>query len=329
MILRSESPTILKARATNPRERSSTKSSAKQKINWLTAWALNTPGFPSITPMPHYGHLPRPDFAGPSPGRPHKANSAWQTLAVVCLNLHHPTYGGRTLCHGGYFAMNEGDAHSDSAAAARRRNSRCLECPSRKKPIGTCDLNRPSGSSKRHGAGRWMKPPGRPFGSTCSCPLPIADPELLRSGSLACGKQRGAARIAGAMGFNMLFSHLRTPEQYRQYSATYPALLVARAASRPIDPFSIARTDATAFRCAEPALRTLWRRFQAEEKIAADMEEPEAARLTSVPTPSISSSAAREPSRWPCGGCIRNRPSTSRIWKCAGRDCPKSTFTIA
>ena len=33
----------------------------------------------------------------------------------------------------------------------------------------------------------------------------------------------GSARIAGSFNFNMLFSHLRTPEQYRQYPAAYRA----------------------------------------------------------------------------------------------------------
>ena len=46
------------------------------------------------------------------------------------------------------------------------------------------------------------------------------------------------------------------------------------AANRPIH---VARDDATAWGRIEPALRGLWRRFQIEGKIPADMREPAAA----------------------------------------------------
>ena len=83
----------------------------------------------------------------------------------------------------------------------------------------------------------------------------------------------GSARIAGSLGFNMLFSHLRTPEQYRTYAATYRESggtgLIA--ANRPV---FVGPDDATAFDLAEPALRLLWRRFRSEGKIPADTPEP-------------------------------------------------------
>jgi alkanesulfonate monooxygenase SsuD/methylene tetrahydromethanopterin reductase-like flavin-dependent oxidoreductase (luciferase family) len=85
----------------------------------------------------------------------------------------------------------------------------------------------------------------------------------------------GSARIAGMFNFNMLFSHLRTPEQYRQYGKIYRAAggrgLVA--ANRPV---FVGPDDATAFKLAEPALRILWRRFREEGKIASDIAEPKA-----------------------------------------------------
>jgi alkanesulfonate monooxygenase SsuD/methylene tetrahydromethanopterin reductase-like flavin-dependent oxidoreductase (luciferase family) len=85
----------------------------------------------------------------------------------------------------------------------------------------------------------------------------------------------GSARIAGEMGFNVLFSHLRTPEQYREYLAAYHAAggrgLIA--ANRPV---FVGPDDATAFAIAEPALRILWRRFRADGKIPADTPEPSA-----------------------------------------------------
>ena len=72
----------------------------------------------------------------------------------------------------------------------------------------------------------------------------------------------------------MLFSHLRTPEQYRQYAAAYREAggtgLIA--ANRPV---FVGPDDRTAFDLAEPALRILWRRFRQEGKIPADTPEPE------------------------------------------------------
>ena len=71
----------------------------------------------------------------------------------------------------------------------------------------------------------------------------------------------------------MLFSHLRTPDQYREYRAAYReeggAGLIA--ANRPV---FVAKDDATAQRQIEQPLRILWRRFQREGKIPADMREP-------------------------------------------------------
>jgi alkanesulfonate monooxygenase SsuD/methylene tetrahydromethanopterin reductase-like flavin-dependent oxidoreductase (luciferase family) len=83
----------------------------------------------------------------------------------------------------------------------------------------------------------------------------------------------GSARIAGSLDFNMLFSHLRTSDQYRQYAAAYRAAggTGRIAANRPV---FVGPDDATAFARAEPALRILWRRFRAEGKIPADTPEP-------------------------------------------------------
>ena len=90
---------------------------------------------------------------------------------------------------------------------------------------------------------------------------------------LGRGEQRGAARVAGALNFNVLFSHLRTPEQYRQYRAAYRDAGGSRliAANRPV---FVAKDDAEAFALAEPALRALWRRFRQEGKIPAGAPEP-------------------------------------------------------
>jgi alkanesulfonate monooxygenase SsuD/methylene tetrahydromethanopterin reductase-like flavin-dependent oxidoreductase (luciferase family) len=83
----------------------------------------------------------------------------------------------------------------------------------------------------------------------------------------------GSAAIAGACNYNMLFSHLRTPEQYRSYVGAYKAAGGRRliAANRPV---YVGATDEQAFAEAEPALRTLWRRFQREGKIKPELREP-------------------------------------------------------
>ena len=112
--------------------------------------------------------------------------------------------------------------------------------------------------------------------------LPTPDPSLPERSWLAVNSS-SSARIAGALGFNVLFSHLRTPAQYRQYRDAYREAggsgLVA--ANRPV---FVGPDDATAFARAEPALRTLWRRFQHEGKIPAATPEPtDLAGLTAHP----------------------------------------------
>ena len=112
--------------------------------------------------------------------------------------------------------------------------------------------------------------------------LPIPADDLARRCWVAVNST-GSARIAGVLDLNVLFSHLRTPDQYREYAAAYrraggKGLL---AANRPV---FVGPDDETAFRQAEPALRILWRRFQQEGKIAAETPEPlHAAELCAHP----------------------------------------------
>lgn len=102
--------------------------------------------------------------------------------------------------------------------------------------------------------------------------LPSASPDLAGRSWLAVNSP-ASAQIAGKLGFNVLFSHLRTPEQYRRYREAYldagGSGLVA--ANRPV---FVGPDDATAFELAERALRVLWRRFQKEGKIPASTPEP-------------------------------------------------------
>jgi alkanesulfonate monooxygenase SsuD/methylene tetrahydromethanopterin reductase-like flavin-dependent oxidoreductase (luciferase family) len=82
-----------------------------------------------------------------------------------------------------------------------------------------------------------------------------------------------AARIAGRFNFNVLFSHLRTPQQYQMYVREYRDAGGSRliAANRPV---FVGADDDDAFGCAEHALRLLWRRFAREGKINASVAEP-------------------------------------------------------
>ncbi len=111
-------------------------------------------------------------------------------------------------------------------------------------------------------------------------PMPSAD---LPSRCWQAVNSVGSAEIAGSLGFNVLFSHLRTPGQYRQYVEAYRRQggrgLIA--ANRPV---FVGADDDSAFATAEPALRLLWRRFQREGKLDAALQEPDdPARLCDHP----------------------------------------------
>jgi alkanesulfonate monooxygenase SsuD/methylene tetrahydromethanopterin reductase-like flavin-dependent oxidoreductase (luciferase family) len=103
-------------------------------------------------------------------------------------------------------------------------------------------------------------------------PLPVPAADLPRRCWLAANSA-GSARIAGAFSFNMLFSHLRTPEQYRTYRAAFRDAggtgLIA--ANRPV---FVGPDDETAFALTDEPLRILWRRFRREGKIEAGTPEP-------------------------------------------------------
>jgi alkanesulfonate monooxygenase SsuD/methylene tetrahydromethanopterin reductase-like flavin-dependent oxidoreductase (luciferase family) len=130
----------------------------------------------------------------------------------------------------------------------------------------------PEGIGPEFGSGQGGDLSHRSFRVPPHRPLPVPAPDLAGRCWLAVNSA-GSARIAGSLGFNMLFSHLRTPEQYRTYADTYRESggngLIA--ANRPV---FVGPDDAAAFGIAEPALRLLWRRFRAEGKIPAETPEP-------------------------------------------------------
>jgi alkanesulfonate monooxygenase SsuD/methylene tetrahydromethanopterin reductase-like flavin-dependent oxidoreductase (luciferase family) len=216
----------------------------------------------------HHGHCPSPLlFALHVAGRTKRIKLG---TAIICLNLHHPLAVAEQ-CATADLLMNGRGAFGFGSGSTPEEFELFGETVTDEAP--------------RHGrfeaalrliqaawSGRIEAADGAAFGVPPHQPLPVASADMT-SRSWIAANSAGAARIAGALGFNMLFSHLRTPAQYREYFAAYRQAggtgLIA--ANRPIH---LAADDATAWTRAEPALRTLWRRFRAEGKIPADTPEP-------------------------------------------------------
>lgn len=216
----------------------------------------------------HEGHLPAPLlFALHLAGRTRRIRLG---TAILCLNLHHP------------LTVAEQCAVADHLMAGRS----AFGFGSGSTPEEFAIMGLPvTEEVERHARfeaalrliqsswkGDVRQAEAAPFGMAPHRPLPLARPELAGECWVSVNST-GAARIAGMLGFNMLFSHLRTPGQYRAYAATYRRAggTGRLAANRPVH---VAQSDADALQRIEPALRLLWRRFQAEGKIAAEVPEP-------------------------------------------------------
>jgi alkanesulfonate monooxygenase SsuD/methylene tetrahydromethanopterin reductase-like flavin-dependent oxidoreductase (luciferase family) len=216
----------------------------------------------------HQGHLPTPLLLA--------LHLAGQTLgiklgtAIICLNLHHPIDVAEQvvvadLLAGGRLAVGFGSGSTPGEAALfgvgdadeAQRHARFEAALRTILAVWRGEAISTAARDSQPGAGRLL-------------PIPRAD---LAGRCWVAVNSVGAARIAGMLGFNMLFSHLRTVEQYRQYRAEYASAggtgLVA--INRPV---FVGPDDESAMRLAEPALRILWRRFGDEGKIAAGTAEP-------------------------------------------------------
>lgn len=226
----------------------------------------------------HRGHLPAPLLLAL-----HLAQQTRQIrvgTAIICLNLHHP------------LAVAEQVAMADILANGRLAPGfGSGSTPEEFALFGLAVTD----ESERHArfaealriirqawSGRVDEQHLRFFSVPPHDPLPRPAADLLGRCWVAANSLE-AARIAGSMGFNMLFSHLRTPLEYLQYTTAYGEAggrgLIA--ANRPA---YVGRNDATALAEAEPAIRVLWRRFQSEGKIPAGVPEPrEASELCGHP----------------------------------------------
>jgi len=222
----------------------------------------------------HHGHLPTPLlFALHLAGQTQHIRLG---TAIICLNLHHPldvaeqvavldllTEGRTAVGFGSGSTPEEFGLFGLAVTDEDERHARFEEA-----------LRIICSAWSEDGIGAIARTSESPryFSVPPHQPLPVPAAGLPRRCWVAVNSL-GSARIAGTLNFNMLFSHLRTPEQYRRYRATYCAAggtgLVA--ANRPV---FVGPDDESAFARAEPALRILWRHFQHEGKIAAETPEP-------------------------------------------------------
>jgi alkanesulfonate monooxygenase SsuD/methylene tetrahydromethanopterin reductase-like flavin-dependent oxidoreductase (luciferase family) len=211
----------------------------------------------------HCGHLPTPLlFALHLAGQTKQIRLG---TAIVCLNLHNPLDVAEQMAvadvlSGGRMAPGFGSGSTPEECelfgaadvAEAGRHTRFEE---------SLQIIRTAWSGKSVGGSHRL--------------LPIPNEDLAERCWVAVNSV-GAAGIAGRMQFNMLFSHLRTPQQYGQYRKAYKAAggTGKIAANRPV---YVGKDDQTAMAQAEPALRILWKRFREEGKIPAGTAEPESA----------------------------------------------------
>jgi alkanesulfonate monooxygenase SsuD/methylene tetrahydromethanopterin reductase-like flavin-dependent oxidoreductase (luciferase family) len=222
----------------------------------------------------HYGHMPTPllyalHLAG-------QTRSIRLGTAIICLNLHHPldiaeqvavadvlTKGRMAVGFGSGSTPEEFGLFGLSETNDHERHARFEEA------LG---LIRSAWSGNGTTAEIVNRESPRYFAVRPYDLLPIPAKDLPERCWVAANSL-GSAQIAGKLNFNMLFSHLRTPEQYQQYRAAYRAAggtgLIA--ANRPV---FVSLNDEIAFARVEPALRILWRRFRQEGKIPKNMPEP-------------------------------------------------------
>ena len=236
----------------------------------------------------HQGHLPTPLLLA--------LHLAGQTrdirlgTAIICLNLHHPLDVAEQVAvadvlTGGRMAVGFGSGSTPEEfglfglAVDGRPRAR------------TTDSRRRCGSSARPGAGMVRN----------STPSPSRPPDLAGTAAGSRSTAPARPRIAGASGFNMLFSHLRTPEQYRQYVAAYREAggrgLVA--ANRPV------------FVGPDDRVRLRPRRAGAPDPLAA--VPPRRARSPPIPpSPPTRPSSCAHPINFIVGGPEIGRPAAPR-----------------
>jgi alkanesulfonate monooxygenase SsuD/methylene tetrahydromethanopterin reductase-like flavin-dependent oxidoreductase (luciferase family) len=224
----------------------------------------------------HYGHMPCPlllalHLAG-------RTRNIHLGTAVICLNMHDAIAVAEQvavadLLTGGRISPGFGSGSTPDELAlfgrpsvdAETRHAQFAESLEVMRQVwdGT-GPSRPKGEGPGYGV-----------------PLPQGREDLPGRVWLAANSLEAAA-IAGERDFNMMFSYLRTPEQYEALYSAYREAGGRRsvAANRPV---YVGDDDETAWSEAETGLRTLWRRFVSEGKIPKDRPEPERFDLSNAP----------------------------------------------
>ena len=311
----SASPTTSKARATGPRPRSSTRSPTWS--GWPTASASRYAWFAEHHAHAHHGHLPTPLlFALHLAGRTRQIRLG---TAIVCLNLHHPLdvaeqvavadvlTGGRLAAGFGSGSTPEefrlfGLAEADEA----ERHARFEE------PLRII----------RSAWGGGADDPGPPSRPGAPPPGP-AGPVLGRREQRRLGPDRRGDGLQHAL--------LPPADAGAIPRSTPPPIATPGgagliAANRPV---FVGPDDATAFALAEPALRTLWRRFRARGQDPRRRPPSRATPTASAATRSTSSSAAPSRVARQLLELHAQAPSTSPTSKSAGRACRTDSSSTA
>ena len=202
----------------------------------------------------HFGHLPTPLL--------YALHLAGQTRAIhlgsaiVCLNLHH--------------ALDVAEQTAVADALSNGRIAPGFGSGSTPEEFAMFGLPVTDDAERHRQFDAALNVIRNAWKGATNLPRAAGD---LESRSWIAVNSAGSARIAGKHAMSMLFSHLRTPDQYSEYAAAYRSAggrgLIA--INRPV---YVGESDAKAEQEASIAVRTLWRRFHREGKIDARVEEP-------------------------------------------------------
>ncbi|MBM3458800.1 MAG: LLM class flavin-dependent oxidoreductase, partial [Armatimonadetes bacterium] len=215
----------------------------------------------------HLGHLPCPLLlALHLTGRTEQIRCG---TAVICLNMHHPVDVAEQVAVADH--LSGGRISPGFGSGSTPQELALFDLPA----VDAATRHTAFQESLRVIRAVWRgEGPSRPpdHGPGYEAPLPLARPDLVERSWVAANSLE-AARIAGQGGHNMMWSFLRTPEQYEALSQAYLKVggRLSVAANRPI---FVAETDQAAWAGAEQALRILWARFVEEGKIPRDRTEP-------------------------------------------------------
>lgn len=224
----------------------------------------------------HLGHLPCPIFLAL-----HLASRTTRIhtgTAVICLNMHHPVDVAEQIAVADH--LTGGRISPGFGSGSTPQELALFGLPGVDADTRHANFAESLRIIRQVWAGEGPREP-KGAGPGFDAPLPLARPDL-HSRSWVAANSLEAARIAAEGDHNMMFSFLRTPEQYEALYAAYREAggRHSVAANRPV---FVGEDDRSAWEEAEGALRTLWRRFVGEGKIPRDRPEPARFTLENAP----------------------------------------------